>query len=94
MPEAITLPLFAQIRNQYSKLITKFMYELNYLPPSITYNVAKSEKINRSRSVDHSSSLSRDVVISNNTSSTTFSKEYLYSRYSQEFVELDLLGNI
>ena len=66
MPAAITLPWFAQIRNQYTKMITKFMYDLT-IPPSITYNVSKSEKNGRRRSVDKSSSHIRDIVILNNT---------------------------
>lgn len=93
IPAAFTLPLFKQIRLQYNKLIYQIFTQYKRLPPQITYDVAnKNEKFTRSRSVDASTSLS-DFELNRLRNLVDVNKEFLFSRYTSEFTEIERLAS-
>jgi hypothetical protein len=72
------------------------MFEYKRIPPSITYDVTKTEKFTRSKSVD---STSKSHMTSYNSSGALNNsniyniKDFLFSRYTSEFIELGHLGS-
>ena len=93
IPAAFTFPVFNQIRYQYNLLVRQMFQYNRYMPPQITYEVPKTEKYFRSKSVDASFAANNLDSLANVKNTNSFLNNFLFSRYQTEYVELGHLGS-